>query len=295
MKIILTGSHGFLGTAFSQFLAVKGITTIPLLRHENGQREEGIVWRPGVDPKCLDGADAVVHLAGARIDRRWTPAVRREIESSRVDFTRALCGALAAVPHPPARLLCASAIGYYGDRGEETLDEQSSQGAGFLADLTAAWEAAAEPARRAGIRIVHLRLGVVLGRERGALARLLPLFRLGLGGPVGGGRQYMSWIHRDDAIGAMLHLLELPNAAGPYNLTAPQPATNKEFARALGRALRRPAVLPVPGFALRAVFGEMASETLLASARALPQRLMDSGFAFRFPDLDAALRNLVGA
>lgn len=291
MKIAVTGASGLLASAFLD--EIKGEdAVVRLVRHPPEQPNE-IWWEPGRSLEGINDFDAVVHLAGARIDRRWTASARREIWDSRVKWTRALSEALAALPRPPPVLLSASAVGFYGDRGVETVDESAGAGRGFLADVASAWEAATAPAQTAKIRVVNLRFGVVLSPRGGALARMLPLFRLGLGGPLGGGRQMMSWAHITDAARAMRHLLTLPNAIGPYNITAPHPVSNREFAQALGRALGRPAWLPAPAFALRLVFGKMADEVLLSGVRALPRRLLESGFRFSYPELPAALAALL--
>ncbi len=238
---------------------------------------------------------AAVHLSGASVaGRRWTAAYKRQLASSRVQSTHALARLLAGLRRPPPTLLVASAVGLYGDRGEELLDESSPAGAGFLAQLCTEWEAAAKPATEAGIRVVHLRFGVVLGRGEGALAPMLPVFRLGLGGRLGSGRQWMSWISLADAIDAILFLLETPGLAGPVNLTAPNPVRNAEFTQALGRLLRRPTILPVPAVALRLAFGQMADEALLSSARAFPQKLISAGFRFTHPMVNQALAAALG-
>jgi len=253
------------------------------------------MWSPAATPAvadlgALEGCAAAVHLSGASVaGQRWTAAYRREMMASRVDSTRALATLLAGLRTPPRALLVASAVGYYGDRGDQLLDETSLPGEGFLADLCRQWEAAAQPAVEAGIRVVHLRFGVVLGPGPGALARMLPIFRLGLGGRLGSGRQWMSWISVEDAMRALLFALETPSLAGPVNLTAPSPVTNAEFTRLLARQLRRPSFLPVPAFALRLALGQMADEALLASTRAVPSRLLVAGFRFAHPTVDKAL------
>jgi uncharacterized protein (TIGR01777 family) len=254
-----------------------------------------LTWNPVgtpaiADQASLEGCTAAIHLSGASVAaRRWTPAYRSEMTSSRVESTRTVANLLAGLRRPPQSVLVASAVGIYGDRGEELLDEGSAPGKGFLAGVCEQWEAAARPAVEAGIRVVHLRFGVVLGPGRGALAQMLPVFRLGLGGRLGSGRQWMSWISLADAIEAIVFALQTPALAGPVNLTAPNPITNAEFTRALGRQLRRPAMLPAPAFALRVAFGQMADEALLASVRAVPKKLLASGFNFTHPKLDAAL------
>ena len=262
-------------------------------------------WNPAAstpiaNSEALEGCAAAIHLAGANVAaHRWTPAYKREMTESRVQSTRALAAAMAGLRHPPQTLLVASAIGIYGNRPNEFLDESSAPGSGFLADLCRQWEAAAQPAVDAGIRVVHLRFGVVLaphassGSKRGsnsdALARMLPIFRLGLGGPLGSGLQWMSWISLTDALSAMLFILDNPSLAGPVNLTAPNPVTNADFTRVLARQLHRPAALTVPPVALRVALGEMADDALLSSARAYPARLITAGFKFAHSTLEHAL------
>jgi uncharacterized protein len=257
----------------------------------------------GLDPRAFTDVAAVVHMAGAGIgDRRWTAARKAEIRDSRIRGTRALATGLAGLDKPPPTLLCGSAIGWYGDTRGREADESAPPGAGFLADLVRDWEQAADPARAAGIRTAHLRSGIVLGGRGGTLGRLVPIFKLGFGIPLGSGGQYMSWISLADEVGAMRFVLDRPDIAGPLNLTAPHPVTNSEFTEALNAALGRPAVLglPVPGLrlpgsvlhvptpALRLALGEMSGE-LLASAQVLPRRLLEAGYAFQHPDISAAL------
>jgi len=255
-------------------------------------------WDPGkrqVDAAGLEGLDAVVHLAGENIaSGRWNAARKAAIRDSRVNGTRLLCDALAGLARPPKTLVCASAIGYYGDGGADVLTEESPPGAGFLPEVCREWEAAAESAMRKGIRVVALRIGMVLSPRGGALSRMLPPFRLGFGGVTGNGRQYVSWVALDDLAGIVLHALQSGELRGPVNAVAPVPVTNREFTEALGKALSRPTPLPVPAFALRlAVGGEMADALLLASARVVPRRLEETGYPFRFPELGAALRHLL--
>jgi hypothetical protein len=283
-----------LGTALRQALIGSGRATLQLVRR-NPVGEGQLQWNPAASPAIsnsarLAGLDAAIHLGGANLaGHRWTAAWKREIRLSRVDSTRALATALAALPQPPHTLLVASAVGIYGNRGDELLDENSQVGKGFLGEVCQEWEAAAEPARQAGIRVVNLRFGVVLDPATGALAKMLPIFRLGLGGRLGSGCQWMSWISLADAVSAILFALDATSLAGPVNLTAPQPVTNTEFTHTLGRAVHRPAVLPAPAFALRLALGEMADEALLASARAVPVRLLSAGFQFVHPSLNLAL------
>ncbi|HLM96249.1 MAG TPA: TIGR01777 family oxidoreductase, partial [Acidimicrobiales bacterium] len=245
----------------------------------------------------LDGADAVVHLAGAGIgDKRWSATRRQEIVSSRVQSTALLARSLAELDRPPSVLVSASAVGVYGDRGDEELTEASGPGSGFLAELCRAWEDATGRATQAGIRVVRLRSGVVLSAHGGALARQLPLFRLGVGGRLGSGRQWLSWISLADEVGAVLHALDEPSLEGPVNATAPTPVTNRDFTAALGRALHRPAVLAVPGFALRVALGsDLASEMVLAGQRVLPAKLSASGYEFSHADIDTALAALLAS
>jgi uncharacterized protein (TIGR01777 family) len=282
-----------LGAALRQALAARQIPTLQLVRHAPATPSQ-LEWNPAApraiaNPEPLESLAAAIHLSGSNVAaHRWTPANKREMALSRVQSTLALAAALACLRQPPRALLIASAVGIYGNRGDELLDESSAAGAGFLADLCRQWEAAAQPAVQAGIRIVHLRFGVVLG-PGGALARMVPIFRLGLGGPLGSGRQFMSWIGLADAVAAILFLLSTPTLAGSVNLTAPNPVSNAEFTRALGQAVHRPALLRVPAFALRLAFGQMARETLLSSARVIPQRLTAAGFQFTHPTVDTAL------
>ncbi len=280
MKILVSGSRGFVGSALVPFLTALGHQVTRLVRP--------------YDPAVLDGVEAVVHLAGENVIGRWTPEKKAQIRDSRVNGTRVLAESLARLARPPRAMVCASAVGYYGDRGEERLQEDSPAGSGFLADVCREWETATRPAVQQGIRVVNLRLGMVLSPHGGALAKMLPPFRLGLGGCLGSGRQYLSWIALDDLVEVIAFALTAPNLRGPVNAVAPTPVTNREFTKTLGRILGRPTLCPVPAFAARLVFGEMAQELLLASARVIPAALLASGFAFRHPDLDGALRHLMG-
>jgi len=294
--VVVSGASGMVGAALTSFLTAGGHRVRRLVRREPGDGE--IRWRPAageIDVAALEGADVVVHLAGAGIaDTRWTPARKALIRDSRVDGTRTLCEALAKLERKPRVLISASAIGWYGDRGDALLDEESAPGEGFLADVCRGWEDETRPASEAGIRVVNLRIGVVLHPQGGALAKMLPPFRLGAGGPIGGGRQWMSWITLDDLVGAVHHLMFAEDARGPVNAVAPEPVTQRGFAKALGRALRRPAFLPLPALAVRALFGEMGEATVLASQRVRPGRLSELGFAFESPELEPALRGLLG-
>jgi uncharacterized protein (TIGR01777 family) len=252
-------------------------------------------WDPAqaIAPATVEGFDAVVHLSGESVAGRWTQAQKKKIRDSRVVSTRNLALALARTSQKPPTFLCASAIGYYGNRGDEVLTEESAPGEGFLAEVSREWEQSTSPAAAAGIRTVNLRIGLVLSREGGALKPMLLPFRLGLGGKIGSGRQWWSWIHIADLVSAVQHILETGQSiAGPVNLTAPNPVTNAEFTRALADALHRPSVLPIPAFAARLAFGEFADAGILASARVIPKALLGSRFTFRFPSLSDALKQL---
>lgn len=295
MKILVTGASGLVGRALVPFLGAAGHTVVRAVRGRAGTGE--VSWDPAgrLDPAALAGVEAVVHLAGENIaGARWTPEVKERIRASRVDGTSVLARALAAMPRPPRVLVCASAVGIYGNRGDEPLTEDAAPGAGFLPDVCRAWEGAAEPARAAGVRVVHLRLGVVLAAQGGALARMLLPFRMGAGGVIGSGRQWMPWIAIDDVLGAVLHSIATESVSGAVNGTAPGAATNRDFTKALGRALGRPAILPMPAFAARLAFGEMADDLLLASAKVVPARLAASGYGFRHPEIEGALRHVLG-
>lgn len=292
--VILSGASGMLGSAIREALQALRVRSLQLLRRVP-EAEGQLRWNPSAqqpveNPSALEGAGAAIHLSGANVAaHRWTPSYRRQMESSRIDSTRRLSELLASLKQPPRTLLVASAIGIYGDRGDEPLDESTAPGHGFLADLCRNWEAAAKPALDAGIRVVHLRFGVVLGPGQGALAEMLPPFRLGIGAKLGNGRQWMSWVALEDAVAATLFAMERTVLSGPVNVTAPAPVTNAEFTRVLGRVLKRPALLTVPAFAMRLIFGQMADEALLASARAVPAKLLQAGFSFSFPTLGEAL------
>lgn len=290
MRIAVSGASGLIGSAVVPELQAAGHEVVRLVRREPAAASE-IGWDPEggtIDAESLAGVDAIVHLAGENVGQRWTKARRERILHSRVAGTRLLAETVAALSPTPA-LVCASAVGYYGPLGDEVVDESSPRGRGFLAGVVQAWEEAAQPARDAGARVAHLRCGLVLSRRGGALARLLPPFRLGLGGRVGSGRQWWSWVTLADTAAAYRHAVEHGDVAGPVNVVAPGTARNAEFVQALGKALRRPAVLPLPAFAVRAVFGQMGVEMLLGGQRVAPRVLEERGFAFGQPTLDAAL------
>jgi uncharacterized protein (TIGR01777 family) len=296
MNILITGATGLIGSATSSALAATGHRVVPLRRTRAGAAPTPPFWNPEegqIDLGSAEPFDAVIHLAGESIAQRWTPAAQARIRSSRTQGTRLLSEALARLPSPPRVMLCGSATGFYGDRGEELLDETSSPGTGFLAEVCREWEAASEPLQSHGVRVVHLRTGIVLDTQGGALARMLPAFRLGLGGRLGSGRQFWSWIALTDLVRAMAHLLAADSLAGPINAVSPHPATNCEFTKELGRALRRPTPFVIPAFAVNLLFGKMGREAMLASARVVPRRLMESGFAYQSPTLDVALRQIL--
>jgi uncharacterized protein (TIGR01777 family) len=293
-RILISGASGLIGKALIPALENRGDEVYRLVRREARNQRE-IHWDPTqeVPPQLVSGFDLVIHLSGESVAGYWTESKKRRIRDSRVVSTRNLATALAKAEKPPRTFLCASAIGYYGNRGEEILNEGSPSGQGFLAEVSREWEAATSPAVQAGIRVVNLRIGVVLSRDGGALKQMLLPFRLGVGGRIGSGRQWFSWIHIDDLVAAVLHILQTPDLEGPVNMVSPNPVTNAEFTKALAMAVRRPAILPVPGFVLRLAFGEFAEEGLLASARVLPRKLEEIGFVFRHPELAAALQDLL--
>ncbi len=297
MKVLVTGASGFVGSALVPVLANEGHSVVRLVRTAPAPGRGDVSWDPArgtVDLGALEGLDAAIHLAGANIAAsRWTPEVKRQIRESRVGGTRLLCESLARLERPPKVLVCASAVGYYGDGGRAVLREDRPAGTGFLAQVCREWEAASEPAGRKGVRVVRLRIGMVLSPRGGALPRMLGIFRAGLGGRVGSGEQYVSWIALDDLVGAVDHAIRTGTLEGPVNAVAPNPVTNAEFAKTLGRVLGRPAVVPAPAFAVRLALGEMADGLLLASARVEPGRLLLSGYRFRHPELEGALRDLL--
>jgi uncharacterized protein (TIGR01777 family) len=296
--VLVTGSSGLVGSALTPFLTTGGRRVTRLVRSEPQPEEDNVAWDPAtgrIDASQLEGLDAVVHLAGESIaGERWDASTKKRIRDSRVQGTQLLCETLAKLEQPPKVLACASAIGYYGSRGETWLREDSAAGTDFLAQVCQAWEAATEPARRRGIRVVQLRFGIILSPAGGALAKMLTPFRCGAGGVIGNGQQYMSWIALDDVLGAIYHALMSETLAGPVNVVSPNPVSNRDFTRALGRALRRPTLAPLPAFAARLAFGEMADALLLASARVEPKRLLDSGYQFRFAKLEGTLAHLLG-
>jgi len=297
MKILVSGASGLIGSALVPFLTTGGHQVVRLVRPGGKRQQNTVNWDPSdgtIEAGALEGIDAVVHLAGESVAARWTAEKKARIYGSRVDGTKLLVQALTNLKRPPKTLVAASAIGYYGDRDADVVDEDSAPGKGFLADVVREWEAATEPAAARGIRVVNLRIGVVLSAAGGALATMLPVFRLGAGGRVGSGEQYMSWITIDDVIGAILHALATTSVSGPLNAVAPHPVTNRTFTSTLGRVLSRPTVVPMPAFAVKLAFGEMGEELLLGSTRVDPHRLTQSGYEFRFPELEPALRHVLG-
>ncbi|WP_404960463.1 TIGR01777 family oxidoreductase [Streptomyces sp. 147326] len=292
MRIAVTGATGLIGSALVRSLRADGHEVVRFVRREPVGAGEAR-WDPArgdVDPAGLVGCGAVVHLAGAGVgDHRWTAAYKKEIRDSRVLGTAAIARAAAALDEPPAVLVSGSAVGYYGDTGDRAVDEDAPAGQGFLPSVCVEWEAAAAPARDAGIRTAFARTGLVIAGEGGAWGRMFPLFRAGLGGRLGNGRQYWSYISLRDEVAALRHIIDTPGIEGPVNLTAPEPLTNRQVAAAMSRVLRRPALLPVPAPALRIVLGELSGD-VLGSQRARPARLLESGFVFRDPGIEQAIR-----
>lgn len=294
MRIALTGSSGLIGQAVMAELIGRGDEVIRIVRP--GSRAVGIFWDPRtgqIEADRLQDLDAVIHLAGESIASLWTPARKRSIRTSRVQGTSLLATTLAGLERPPKVLVSASAVGFYGNRSEsQPIDETAPRGAGFLAEVSQLWESAADPARRAGIRVVHPRFGLVLSKRGGALKFALPAFYAGLGGKLGSGRQFWSWVALDDVAGSILHMIETPSLSGPVNVTAPNPVSNADFTRTLSQTLHRPAVIPVPAFALK-LGGGMAEELILSSARVVPKKLLESGYKFRHPELREALQSVL--
>jgi uncharacterized protein (TIGR01777 family) len=295
MDIVISGATGLVGTALSAALRQAGHRPIALVRHPPTRDEIG--WDPSsgsIDAASLEGVDGVVHLAGAGInDHRWNDEYKRELHDSRTGPTGLLASTIAGLSKPPPVLVSGSAIGYYGDRRDEELTEESPPGDDFFARLCVDWEAATAPAEAAGVRVVHIRSGVVLSPKGGALKKQIPLFKFGLGGHFGSGKQWQSWISIDDEVDAIIHLLTA-DVRGPVNLTSPRPVTNREFTQTLARTLRRPAFFPIPMFAPKIVLGaELVESLLLVSQRVLPRQLLASGFVFAFPELEGALQHLL--
>jgi uncharacterized protein (TIGR01777 family) len=296
LNILVSGSTGLIGSALITALAREGHRVVRLTRSE-GTGDDDIWWNPSagvIDAARLEGINAVVHLAGESVQGRWTSAKKSRIRDSRVRGTRLLAETIARLPVPPRVMVSASATGYYGDRGNEFLREESGPGSNFLAGVCQEWEASAALAREVGMRVVCPRFGLVISTEGGALAATLPIFKLGGGGKIGGGKQYWPWVAIDDVVGAILHALMTDSIEGPVNVAAPDPPTNAEYTKTLGRVLNRPTVLPLPATAARIALGQLADELLLASQRVEPTKLKESGYTFRYPELERALRHLLG-
>ena len=297
MRILISGASGLIGQALARALASAGHQTVALVRR--APRGDEVQWNPGqpLDPDKLAGADAIVHLAGKNVAGRWTEKFKREIRESRVQGTRTLADAATKcfrANGKPGIFLAASAIGYYGDRGDELLTEDSPPGKGFLAEVCQQWEAATATASAAGVRVANLRIGIVLARDGGALKPMLLPFRMGLGGKIGSGQQFWSWVALEDVVGAFVFALNHENVRGPVNAVGPAPVRNAEFVRALGEELHRPTIFPLPAWVVRAVFGEMGEEGILGSARVEPAKLKAAGYQFRHPQLRDALRAALG-
>jgi uncharacterized protein len=296
MKVLIAGASGLVGSALIPALEAEGVTVTRLVRTSAGAGE--IEWHPNndqIDAAALEGFEAIINLAGENIAAgRWTDEQKRKIHDSRVNGTHLLSEAIAKLQQKPKVFLCASATGIYGDRGDETLDEQSDSGGGFLAGVCREWEQATTPAVEAGVRTVNLRFGPILAREGGMLAKLLTPFKMGMGGRVGSGKQYISWVAIDDVVGAVKLALKDESIRGALNVVSPHPVTNEEFTKTLGHVLSRPTALAMPAFAVRLAFGEMADEMLLTSQRAIPKRLNDAGYEFEFPELEGALKKHLG-
>ena len=299
MKILISGSHGLVGQALFASLVEDGHDVVRLVRRQHHVGSPEVEWDPKhgvIDSAHLEGFDAVVHLAGENIaDSRWSTEKKRRIRESRVQGTEILSQALTRLSHPPKVFLSASAIGYYGDRGSEILDETSRPGSDFLSNVCVQWEQATDPAAKAGIRTVKMRFGIILSSRGGALAKMLTPFRMGIGGRIGNGRQWMSWIALDDVVGAIKHSIGDVSLAGPVNFVAPNPVTNADFTRQLGRTLSRPTLFPVPEFGARLAFGEMADALLLSSQRVTPSRLNEAGYRFLELELSGALRRVLSS
>ena len=293
-RILISGASGLIGSALAPALESHGHEVIRLVRGETKKSNE-VRWNPmhPIPPELVSGYDAIIHLSGESITGRWTAAKKAQIRDSRVVSTRNLSEALSRSEEPPKTFLCASATGYYGSRGDEVLTEESSLGTGFLSEVCREWEAASESAVKAGIRTVSLRTGLVLSKSGGPLKPMLLPFRLGLGGRIGNGLQWWSWMHIDDFVAAVHHILKSGSVKGPVNMVSSNPVTNAEFTKTLAKVLKRLAILSVPGFAVKLALGELADEALLASGRVEPKKLIGSGFTFKFPELESGLANLL--
>lgn len=298
MKVLISGSTGFVGSALTKSLQTREHDVHRLIRPPRIAHKKDILWNPVegyIEKSKITGFDAVIHLSGENIAARWTKAKKKRIYESRIHTTKLLAKTLAQLSTPPEVFVCASAIGYYGERADEILTEESACGKGFLAELCRDWEDAAEPACNAGIRTVHLRFGIILHPTGGVLKKMLPIFKLGLGGPVGDGTQYWSWITLEDTIDAVEHILNNPSITGTVNIISPNPVTNREFTKTLACFLKRPAFLPAPKSILKFALGQFAQQTLLASTRAIPEKLLGTGFIFKYPELKQALSGIMSS
>lgn len=297
--VAVSGATGLVGSALTASFADTATRILNVTRNTSPRSINDIVWSPNsgiVNPARLEGTNAFIHLAGENIATgRWTDSKKSRIRMSRVEGTKAVASTLARMDQKPSVLVCASAIGFYGDRGSKILDESAGAGTGFLADVCRGWEAATQPAEDAGIRVVHLRIGVIISQSGGALPEMLTPFKLGVGGRIGSGRQYWSWVSIEDVVGAIHHVIDNRTIQGPVNCVAPEPVTNNDFTKTLGSVLGRPTIFPMPGFAARLALGEMANDLLLASTRVIPGRLEASGYCFRQPDLRRALETEIHA
>ncbi|MFG0239806.1 MAG: TIGR01777 family oxidoreductase, partial [Gimesia chilikensis] len=299
MKVLISGSSGLVGSALCQRLeAEPNCEIVRLVRKQSPDTQQtSVVWNPAegqLEPQAFDGVDVVVHLGGVNIaGKRWSPEVKQKIFNSRFQSTSLLATKLASLEQKPSVFLCASAVGFYGDRGEERLDEASPRGEGFLADVCQAWEQATQPAQDAGMRVVNMRFGMILDRKGGALGQMLTPFKMGVGGRLGSGKQYWSWIALPDVINALQFCLNHSELAGPVNFVAPDEVTNLEFTKTLGKVLSRPTCLPVPAWGVKTAFGEMGQELMLTSARVIPNKLTEAGFQFQYPQLEDAFRSVL--
>lgn len=296
MNIAITGASGLVGNPLAAQLRTLGHVVRKVIRGNVGSSSE-IAWNPEsgtIEIDAMQGVDVLFHLAGENIaGKRWSKAVKQKIRDSRVKATRLLCQSLAKMPRKPATLICASAIGFYGDQGDMILDESAACGSGFLPEVCREWEEATAPAREAGIRVVNVRIGIVLSEKGGALAKMLPPFKMGAGGILGNGKQYMSWISLDDLVSVLIYCMENSALSGVVNATTPNPVTNHEFTKTLGKVLRRPTIFPLPTFMARLLFGEMADALLLASARVVPAKLQAAGFVFQDKELPICLERIL--
>lgn len=297
MKVLITGASGFIGSALAKFLAEMDYQLLKLVRRRTDLNPNEIFWDPDlqqIDSEALEGIDIVIHLAGENLaGGRWTEERKKRIVESRVKGTQLISQALANLKQKPKLLISASAVGYYGDQGNSILTEKASKGAGFLADLCEKWEAATQKAVQAGIRVVNFRMGIVLDPNGGALKMMLFPFKWGMGGKIGSGHQYMSWIALEDVLKAVFHIIKNGTLKGPVNIVSPNPVTNEEFTKALGHALHRPTFFSVPTFALHGLLGDAAEEVLLVSTRVIPEKLVNSGFIFQYPTLDSYLQSIL--